>query len=313
MSGDSLDLGMQEFVGEVDFSGNEEEGVEQEVSSRILTRDEASKCLCNLGKIDSGLGYAYLSIKASDMGLTDISVIPCFRNVIYVDVSGNRLTPDAMSVLTSMTFLLMLQADRNGLPTGSMEPMLYLQVLTLNRNNITNTTGISHKLLECLELNYNGIKNVSLNPYLLKNLKILELRGNAISGMGGIYCPTLVRLYLAENWLTIIEGLETLVNLSVLHIRANKIEVLDGFENPHSCPKLTYLNLRNNCLRGMDEIRKLRYLVKLESLIIMENNLDMGEESAYRIPVLRILPNLKRIDKDPVLEDERVEASDILQ
>lgn len=40
---------------------------------------------------------------------------------------------------------------------------------------------------------------------------------------------------------------------------------------------------------------------------------DGDESNSYRIKVLIILPNLRRIDKDPVLEDERREAASLRQ
>lgn len=65
---------------------------------KILTFDEASKCLSNLGKDESGVRYAYLMLSATDMKLTDISKITCFKHVLFVDVSGNFLDLEALQV-----------------------------------------------------------------------------------------------------------------------------------------------------------------------------------------------------------------------
>lgn len=99
-----------------------------EDTSRALTKTEAGECLHTLGKCDSGLGYAYLGLNASNKGLTDIKIIPTFKYVLYVDVSGNRLTTDALQVLSTMKYLLMLQADRNQVTSAELDPMPYLQV-----------------------------------------------------------------------------------------------------------------------------------------------------------------------------------------
>lgn len=98
--------------------------------TRALTLSEAGECLHTLGKCDSGLGYAYLGLNASNKNLTDIKIIPSFKNVLYVDVSGNRLTAEALQVLSSMKYLLMLQADRNQVTSVELKPMPYLQVRT---------------------------------------------------------------------------------------------------------------------------------------------------------------------------------------
>lgn len=51
----------------------------------------------------------------------------------------------------------------------------------MNKNNLSDTEGIFHPLLETLELNYNRIADVSLDPEILKRIKVLELRGNILS------------------------------------------------------------------------------------------------------------------------------------
>ncbi|XP_076749559.1 leucine-rich repeat-containing protein 23 [Xylocopa sonorina] len=283
-----------------------------EDTSRALTQSEAGECLHALGKCDSGLGYAYLGLNASNKDLTDVRIVPTFKYVLYVDVSGNRLTNEALRVLCSMKYLLMLRADRNQAESAELEPMPYLQVLTLNRNKLTSTLGISHKLLECLELSHNNIEEVILNPYNLENLRTLELRGNILTTTNGIYFPGLTRLYLAENQIETLEGLEILVNLRILHLRSNRVSNLDGFDS--RCDKLNYLNLRNNEIRRISELEKLDCLASLETLIILENPVageaEGEEEVAYRRYVLAMLPNLKRIDKDPVLFEERREAKE---
>lgn len=182
----------------------------------------------------------------------------------------------------------------------------------MNKNKLKSTTGISHKLLECLELNHNNIEEVTMNPYDLENLKTLELRGNILLTTNGIFFPGLVRLYLAENQIERIEGLEILVNLKILHLRSNKISNLDGFDS--RCVKLSYLNLRNNEIVKLEELKKLNCLPALETLIILENPAviegEVDEEVTYRQIVLTMLPNLKRIDKNLVLYDERKEAAE---
>ncbi|XP_012239080.1 leucine-rich repeat-containing protein 23-like [Bombus impatiens] len=302
----------EEEVGEIDKYPTPKLSSILEDTTKALTQTEAGECLHTLGKCDSGLGYAYLGLNASNKGLTDIRIISTFKYVLYVDVSGNRLTTEALRVLSSMKYLLMLQADRNHVSSAELDPMPYLQVLTLNKNKLTSTSGISHKLLQCLELNHNNIEEITLNPYDLEKLNNLELRGNILTTTNGIFFPGLIRLYLAENQIEKVEGLEILVNLRILHLRSNKISNLDGFDS--RCAKLSYLNLRNNEITKISELEKLNCLTALETLIILENPViadrEVAEEAAYRHIVLAMLPNLTRIDKDPVLYDERKEAKE---
>lgn len=118
----------EEVAGEFDKYSTPRSSSIFEDSTRALTQAEAGECLHTLGKCDSGLGYAYLGLNASNMGLTDITIIPTFKYVLYVNVSGNRLTTEALGVLSSMKHLLMLQADRNQVSSAELNPMPYLQV-----------------------------------------------------------------------------------------------------------------------------------------------------------------------------------------
>lgn len=182
----------------------------------------------------------------------------------------------------------------------------------MNKNKLKSTAGISHNILEILELNHNNIDEVTLNPYDLKNLKTLELRGNMLTTTNGIFFPGLICLYIAENQIEKLDGLEILVNLKILHLRSNKLSRLDGFSS--RCAKLSYLNLRNNEITKISEIQKLSCLPALETLIIFENPAinyrEEDEENMYRQIVLAMLPDLVRIDKDPVLYKEKREAQE---
>lgn len=101
---------------------------ETEYDTRALTHAEVGECLYNLGKCVAQCEYAYLSLDASDKDLTDVSVIPFFRHVRYVNVSGNRLTSEALRALEAVPYLQTLRADRNRLTSAELNPMPYLQV-----------------------------------------------------------------------------------------------------------------------------------------------------------------------------------------
>ncbi|XP_011685918.1 PREDICTED: leucine-rich repeat-containing protein 23-like [Wasmannia auropunctata] len=313
-SEDKLDE--EKDYGEADQSGYESTiSDETEHTTRVLTHAEAGECLYNLGKCE-GDEYAYLSLDASDRDLTDIGVIPSFKYVRYVNVSGNRLTSEALRALEAMPYLQTLRADRNRLTSAELKPMPYLQELALNQNKLTDTSGIHHTSLERLELKHNDIRTVDMDPRILASLRTLELRGNALVSTAGICCPSLTRLFLAENQIEKIEDFGTLVNLKTLHLRSNRLANLDGFTE--RCRSLNYVNLRDNELPRISELRKLDCLPNLETLIVLGNPLlreEAKEEEGkeYRRVILAMLPKLKRIDKDPVLDQERNEAKALLQ
>ncbi|XP_067009262.2 leucine-rich repeat-containing protein 23-like [Anabrus simplex] len=286
----------------------EKEEEEEEEAPHVLTKEEAGKCLCLLGKAANGIEYAYLMLKANNLGLTDISVIPSFKHVLFVDVIGNRLKDDALEVLANMEFLLMIKADENRLRSARITTMPYLQVLTLNKNEITSTEGIEHPLLQCLELNYNRIKEVScLNPKVLNRLKVLELRGNSLLTTARIRFPTLESLYLAENKIEKLVDFQFLVNLRTLHLRDNPLSNLDGFSEKMA--SLSYLNLRKCNIQDMNEFKKLAILPMLDKLVISENPFIEEMEEDYKSTVLSFLPKLKRLNKGLVQQYEMGEGS----
>jgi len=70
----------------------------------------------------------------------------------------------------------------------------------------------------------------------------VEARANRLEQIGHLNTPKLQRLYLAANNIKTVSGLENKHFLTILHLRGNSIETLDGFTN--DLKKLTYLNLR---------------------------------------------------------------------
>ncbi|XP_045469596.1 leucine-rich repeat-containing protein 23-like [Harmonia axyridis] len=291
---------------------------------KILTFDEASKCLSNLGKDESGVRYAYLMLSATDMKLTDISKITCFKHVLFVDVSGNFLELGALQILCEMPFLILLKAERNKITSAALDPCPYLQVLVLNKNQICETDNIGQPYLETLDLSNNLIYEARFQSENLKELKQLELVGNQLVELAGQFPTSLEKIYLAQNRIhkIVASDLSKLVNLKVLHLRENKLHKLDGFTE--DLKNLTYLNLRRNTVKQLKQLMKLRCLPKLETLILIDNPVmnkkeAVGEEEEelegeedkkdyVRISILAMLPNLKRINKEVVRLEERDEA-----
>ncbi|XP_030764578.1 leucine-rich repeat-containing protein 23-like [Sitophilus oryzae] len=309
------------------------------VKDKKLTWDEASRCLNTLGRDETGARYAYLMITATDKKLTDISIVLSFKHVLFLDFSGNFLTMEALQVLSQMPFLILLKADRNRIESGALGEMPYLQVLSLNINKVEETYDIAQPMLETLNLEFNQIFTAQFESERLPHLKELDLKGNHLMDISGMYPEHLERLFAAQNKITRISGLamSKLTNLTTLHLRDNKIKKLNGFSEYFT--KLEYLNVRNNNITKLRQFRKLACLPNLRTLIITGNPVrgkqrfdtvkgeggaeedeDDPQEEAFgedgpvrrmdpvRVGLLVLLPNLTRIDKDLVTLEEREEA-----
>ncbi|XP_053281891.1 leucine-rich repeat-containing protein 23 isoform X3 [Pleuronectes platessa] len=288
------DVDEDTVMSEVDV---EEDGVEEleKVQVGNLTRKTIGEGLSLMCRTANGLGHAFVKLDLKDKRLNDIAAISSYVHVRFLDLSSNHLT--VLTPLASLMDLLWLKVDNNALACLEGNPFIqlkYLQWLSVAANQLTDLSGLVGPALETLNLTGNAIKTVkSLQMGCFGNLVTLELRGNLLETTDGINLPNLQRLYLAQNAIKRLEGLEKLEHLTTLHLRDNQLESLDGLSPNMKC--LQYLNVR---------------LVSktLRTLVLSEN--PLGETTDYRTSVLILVPQLEKIDKEPVSPEERIEAQD---
>ncbi|XP_053549038.1 leucine-rich repeat-containing protein 23-like [Bombina bombina] len=240
------------------------------------------------------------------MGLTDISILRSFIHLRYVDVSQNLLRD--ISPLAALTHLLSLRVDQNQLLNVSgLGDLPYLQQASFAQNRMRSLEDVAQSRLESLSLIGNQLQSLEgLDCTKLGSLHTLELRGNHLLSTAGLLLPNLRELYLAQNNITRLEGLDSLVHLTTLHLRENQLENLDGMSE--NLQALQYLNLRGNLVSSLQEVKKLRPLSRLRALVLRENPCE--EEDGYRMETLITLPHLERLDKDSYEEEERMEADE---
>ncbi|KAJ1433150.1 hypothetical protein B484DRAFT_447427 [Ochromonadaceae sp. CCMP2298] len=150
-----------------------------------------------------------------------------------------------------------------------LENVKQLKSLVLRSCLISQMEGIEHlTLLDKLELYDNHIEVIQ-GIDAMSNLTILDLSFNSIREMvplGGC-CPLLQELYVAQNKLRRIEGLEGLVHLRTLDLGANRIRVIEGLE---TCTGLQSLWLGKN---KIEVIAGLSTNTQLRQLDIQNNRL----------------------------------------
>lgn len=143
--------------------------------------------------------------------------------------------------------------------------------------------------VEKLSLSTNMIEKIQgLNT--LKNLKILALGRNYIktfSGLEGV-SDTLQELWISYNFIEKMKGIGVLKNLKVLY-------------------------MSNNLVKDWSEFKKLDELPILEDLLFVGNPLHDNvypqkpppyeqEGDMWRAEVVKRLPNLKKLDGEPVVD-----------
>jgi hypothetical protein len=97
--------------------------------------------------------------------------------------------------------------------------------------------------------------------------------------------------------------LREIANVEVLSLSVNKISTLRDFSY---CKKLTELYLRKNLIADLEEVCSLQSLPSLKILWLWDN--PIAEKPDYRSYIIRTLPNLVKLDNQPVSPEERTGA-----
>ncbi|RYG69626.1 leucine-rich repeat domain-containing protein [archaeon] len=149
-----------------------------------------------------------------------------------------------------------------------------MQTLVLRSCLVSHMEGLETcQGLEKLELYDNHIEYIT-GIQTLHSLRILDLSFNSIRQLVdlGRSVPRLQELYVAQNKLRKIEGLQGLPHLRLLDLGANRIRAIEGLEN---CTQLRSLWLGKN---KIEQIEGLETLSELEQLDIQNNRLtDLGQ------------------------------------
>jgi len=191
----------------------------------------------------------------------DEDIPPVERVVIPADVADFNEEDDMIYII----------GTREGKVTQirGLERMLNLKSLILRSCLISNMTGIEHLImLQKLELYDNQIEEISCISNM-KNLLILDLSFNSIRELPALaqYVPLLEELYVAQNKLRGIEGLEGLSNLKVLDLGANRIRIIEGLQTNTSLKSLWLGKNKIETICGLET------LTQLEQLDIQNNRL----------------------------------------
>ena len=119
----------------------------------------------------------------------------------------------------------------------------------------------------------------------MESLKILSLGSNQIKKFENIEAvsATIEEIWISYNLITSLSGLD-------------------------KAKKLKKLYMSNNLVEKWSEIEKLQANPELEEVLFFGNPFVDEDNAAYRIQLLKVLPNLNKIDGLPVDVDEREAA-----
>lgn len=121
--------------------------------------------------------------------------------------------------------------------------------------------------------------------------------------------PKLEELYLYNNSISSLVGIENVPALKKLNLRHNKIGKIEE-EGLPELPALEYLNLRNNSLTSMEDMTRLFQYTTLKDINILNCPLEM-EYSSMEILIADILakyPSIERFCKVGITDKHKLEA-----
>ena len=167
----------------------------------------------------------YEDLCLSGCGLTDISDIMKFENLVYVDLGDNPELSDIrpLSVLSKLSTVILYYTDVSDI--GPLASLSKLQKLDLDGCKVSNLAPLSMLvLLEDLHLGSNCITDITSLARLVR-LTSLELQGNGITDVSALSGLTaLKRLNLTDNMVVnVYNELSPLIELDVLYLSGNPI------------------------------------------------------------------------------------------
>nr|CCD13520.1 unnamed protein product [Trypanosoma congolense IL3000] len=146
------------------------------------------------------------------------------------------------------------------------------------------------------------------NEGCLSNLKEIALHQQDIERIEviGDACRELEILYLCNNYISRIEGLQHLKYLKYLNLAVNSITRIEGLDG---CEALERLDLTLNFVADVSCVAALRANAFLDQLHLTGN--PCTKVDGYRAYVIHTLPQLRELDGSEVMRTERLEARQV--
>ena len=189
-----------------------------------------------------------------------------------------------------------------------------LKYLDLSNNKFNELSAFKCPKLEYIDISFNKIEKVNEGWQGHPTLKVFKSIDNKFKNLNAFKnMPKLTELYLANNVIASLTGVEGLPALKKLHLRHNKVEKIEDevpFEEMY--PALEYLNLRTNKVPTMEDLYKLIKFPALVDLNMLNNPCELAM-SSMEIMICQVLsnqpsPKIKRFCKLEITDVHRLNA-----
>ncbi|EQC38332.1 hypothetical protein SDRG_04050 [Saprolegnia diclina VS20] len=233
-------------------------------------------------------------LKAYNNQLTSASGLKGNQNLEAVLLSDNVI--EALPEdLTALFKLKTLQLHGNRISRiEHLKNARHLTYLDLSRNRIAGALATGLQTLSALEyLNVSDNLLTSIgNLESLKKLDEVNVSGNKLTSLSGVYPPSLSVLRADRNQIADITSLPLLPALTELYVESNQLQ--DVSILVERAPQMETLDLRNNRLRSIMDLRCFQAYAALEDLWLRGNPCTLS--STYLVDALDFLPTLQFLD-----------------
>lgn len=289
---------------------NDSAVAEPKVDEEVINIEEVSKEITE--KLQSGLSmvqrvgsradYAYVMMDCSGKELTALyATLDQFLHVKYINLSKNAIKD--ISGLKALKNLVTADLSENEINDANVfeseeNDFYYLRTLNLSKNKIKSFKSTSTPHLTSLNISSNEIEKLDLSG--MSDLTNIDMRLNKIENIDNIeQAPNVKEIYAAENSFKGITVFKDMKNLEKLHLRKNQISNFADVNSGYLL-NVRYLNLRENLVATLEDLRPIVYLERLNKLSFSSN------------PVCEDQPNIvSRFVEVFLLADNMVLKSDI--
>lgn len=226
---------------------------------------------------------------------------------------GNNIAdPTALKELHNIQYLnLAKNKVKNVACFCQEESFVNLRYLNLSNNKFTELPNFTLPKLEFLDISSNKLEKVNEAWTGHPSIKILNASDNKFKSMAPFKnLPKCQELYISNNAIVSLTGLDGMASLRVLHVRHNKIEKVEE-EGIAEIPTLETLNLRTNKIPDLDNLFRLFAAypnVKNLNLLNCPVELAYSSMNLFLADVLAKKPDIKRFCKVDVNDKNKLEA-----